>query len=78
MQSNATNLRKGFPYFTHQDSVSALWSQKWRVPCAAGIYPFTDGKVVDFDAVFAELQRISNDDPSILYRPDEYAKPFLP
>lgn len=78
VQSNGTNLRQGFPYFAHHDSVSALWSQKWRAPCAAGIYPFTDGKIADFDAVFAELQRISNDDPSVLYRPDEYANPFFP
>jgi Esterase FrsA-like len=78
VQSTATNLRDGFPYFTHHDSVSALWSQKWRAPCAAGIYPFTDGKVEDFDPIFAELRRISDDDPSILYRPDDYATPFLP
>jgi dienelactone hydrolase len=78
VQSTAMNLRDGFPYFTHHDSVSALWSQKWRAPCAAGIYPFTDGKVEDFDPIFAELRTISDDDPSILYRPDDYATPFLP
>ena len=78
VQSTATNLRDGFPYFTHHDSVSALWSQKWRAPCAGGIYPFTDGKVEDFDPVFAELRRTSDDDPDILYRPDDYAAPFLP
>jgi FrsA-like alpha/beta hydrolase family protein len=78
VQSTATNLRDGFPYFTHHDSVSALWSQKWRAPCAAGIYPFTDAKVEDFDPIFAELSKISDDDPGILYRPDDYAEPFLP
>jgi acetyl esterase/lipase len=78
VQSTTETLREGFPYFTHHDSVSALWSQKWRGPCAAGIYPFTDGQVADFDPIFAELGTISADDPAILHRPDEYAKPFFP
>ena len=78
VQSTATDVRAGFPYFAHHDSVSALWSRKWRAPCAAGIYPFTDGNVGDFDPIFAELSVISNDDPDILYRPDHYAAPFLP
>jgi hypothetical protein len=64
VQSTATDARNGFPYFTHHDSVSALWSQKWRAPCAAGIYPFTDAKVEDFDPIFTELSRISGDDPA--------------
>jgi len=70
--------RDGFPGFAHHDSVSALWSHKWRAPCAAGIYPFTDGRVEDFDPIFVELARTSADDPAILYRPDDYARPFLP
>ena len=78
VQSTAGTLRDGFPYFTHHDSVSALWSQKWRAPCAAGIYPFTDARVSDFDPIFAELSKASADDPGILYRPDDYAKPFFP
>jgi len=78
VQSTAQTLRDGFPYFAHHDSVSALWSQKWRAPCSAGIYPFTDGRVEDFDPIFAELSKISADDPAILYRPDDYAKPFFP
>lgn len=78
VQSTAGTLRDGFPYFAHHDSVSALWSHKWRAPCAAGIYPFTDGRVEDFDPIFAELSRLSADDPAILYRPDDYAKPFFP
>ncbi len=78
VQSTAATLRSGFPFFAYHDSVSALWSEKWRGPCAAGIYPFTDANVADFDPVFAELVRISNDDPGILYRPDDYAKPFFP
>ena len=78
VQSTAAKPRAGFPYFTHHDSVSALWSKKWRRPCAAGIYPFTDANVEDFDPIFAELSKISNDDPHILYRPDDYAKPFFP
>ena len=78
VQSTAAELRSGFPYFAHHDSVSALWSGKWRPACAAGIYPFTDANVDDFDPIFAELISSSGDDPSILYRPDAYAKPFLP
>jgi hypothetical protein len=78
VQSTAEILRDGFPYFAHHDSVSALWSQKWRTPCAAGIYPFTDGRVEDFDPIFAELSTISADDPAILHRPDDYARPFFP
>ncbi len=78
VQSTATELRAGFPYFSYHESVSALWSQKWRGPCAGRIYPFTDGNVEDFDPIFAELTRRSNDDPAVLYRPDDYATPFLP
>ena len=78
VQSTAATLRGGFPYFMHHDSVCALWSEKWRAACARGIYPFTDANVEDFDPIFAELTRISTDDPSILYRPDDYARPFLP
>src|ERR1700735_2110853 len=48
------------------------------MPCAHGIYPFTDANVEDFDSIFAELVRTSNDQPDILYRPDEYARPFFP
>ena len=78
VQSTAAELRDGFPYFSYHDSVSALWSQKWRRLCAAGIYPFTDGKVEDFDPIFAELVALSGDDSGFLYRPEDYAKPFLP
>ena len=78
MQSTAAEVRAGFPYFAHHDSVSALWIQKWRKPCAHGIYPFTDANVEDFDSIFAELVRTSGDQPDILYRPDEYARPFFP
>ena len=78
VQSTAAQSRKGFPYFEHHDSVSALWSKKWRKLCAGGIYPFTDADVADFDPVFEELVRISGDNAGILYRPDDYAEPFLP
>lgn len=77
VQSTARTLRDGSPSFAHHDSVSALWSRKWRAPCAAGIYPFTDAQVEDFDPIFAELSEISADDPAILYRPHDYAKPFF-
>ena len=78
VQSTAAELRSGFPYFAYHQSVSALWAKKWRMPCSHGIYPFTDAEVEDFDPIFAELAKVSNDDPAILFRPDEYAKPFLP
>lgn len=77
VQTTASALRDGFPWFAHHESVSALWAQKWRAPCSAGIYPFTDGRVEDFDPIFAELVRISGDDPAFLHRPDDYAAPFL-
>ena len=78
VQATAADARDGFPYFPYHESVSALWSQKWRPPCAAGIYPFTDANVGDFDPIFAGLIRESNDDPRVLHRPDDYARPFLP
>ena len=77
VQLTARNTRNGFPYFPHHESVSALWSQKWRQLCAHGIYPFTDGNVQDFDPIFTDLIQVSNDVPAILYRPDEYAQPFF-
>lgn len=78
VQSSAENLREGFPYFKHHDSIATLWSEKWRPPCTGGIYPFTDGKVEDFDPIFASLQEAADDDPKLLYLPDEYAKHFFP
>ena len=71
------NRSGGFPYFSHHDSVSALWAEKWRAPCAAGTYPFGEGRLADFEPVIGELIEASGDDPGILYRPDEYAEPFL-
>ena len=77
VQSTARESRDGFPYFRHHDSIAALWSGKWRKPCAAGVYPFTDANVADFDPIFAELVEVSGDDPAFLSRPDDYAVPFL-
>jgi dienelactone hydrolase len=78
VQQTAETKRGGFPYFAHHESVSALWSQKWRGPSAAASYPFGEGNVADFEPVFAELIETSGDDPAILRRPDDYARPFLP
>jgi len=78
VQLTAQEIRGGYPYFSHHSSVSALWKEKWRPPCSHGIYPFTDGNVMDFDPIFAELVRVSGDNPDILARPDDYAVPFLP
>jgi len=78
VQLTAQEVRGGYPYFSHHSSVSALWKEKWRPPCSHGIYPFTDGNVMDFDPIFAELVRVSGDNPDILARPDDYAVPFLP
>lgn len=78
VQSTAAELRDGFPYFRFHDSVSALWADKWRMPCAHGIYPFTDANVADFDPIFAELVKLSGNRSEFLYQPDAYAQPFLP
>ena len=78
VQSSPGTVKNGFISFPHHDSVSALWKQKWRTPCEQGIYPFTDAKVEDFDPIFQSLIETSRDCTDILYRPDEYAKPFLP
>jgi hypothetical protein len=77
VQSTAKELRNGFPYFDHHDTISSLWTKKWRPPCASGIYPFGEGNVLDVDPIFAELVLRSGDDPHLLYQPDEYARPFL-
>jgi hypothetical protein len=78
VQSTALELRNGFPYFAHHESVSSLWAQKWRSPCQHGIYPFSDGNVVDFDPIFQELIKLSGDSSDILFRPDDYASAFFP
>jgi pimeloyl-ACP methyl ester carboxylesterase len=78
VQGSAKNLRDDFPYFQHHDSVSALWSTKWRPPAARGIYPFMDGDVTDFDPLIEELIRRSGDDAAILQDPDAYAEVFFP
>ncbi|KAL7940440.1 alpha/beta-hydrolase [Trichoderma barbatum] len=59
-------------------SVSALWEEKWKKLAFMGLYPFTDGKGEDFAKVFERLIVDSGDDPAILLKPDEYAKPFFP
>ena len=78
VQSTAAHLRGGFPAFAHHESVSALWSKKWRGPCAAGLYPFMDADVADFDPIFDRLRMVAGDDAAVLNRPDEYATPFFP
>lgn len=78
VQTTAELLRDGYPYFDHHDAVSLLWARKWRPNCVAGRYPFTDAEVEDFDPIFAELVEVSDDDPAILNRPDDYAQVFLP
>ena len=60
VQATAKEARGGFPYFPYHGSVSALWAQKWRKPCVAGIYPFTDADVADLDPIFEELVKRSN------------------
>jgi acetyl esterase/lipase len=78
VQSTAATMRSGFPYFAFHDSVTALWSLKWRTLCSGIIYPFTDGDVDDFDPIFAQLSASSEHDPDLLLHPDDYAEPFLP
>ena len=78
VQSTATRLRDGFPYFAHHESVTALWETKWKAVCAHGIYPFTDANIADFEPIFQELRKLSGETADILKRPDEYAAPFFP
>ena len=77
VQRTARELRDGFPYFSHYDSISALRSAKWYASCAAGNYLSTDGTVEDFDPVFAVLVEVSGDDPSLFGMPESCAGPFL-
>ena len=53
-------------------------AQKWRPLCEHGIYPFSDGNVLDFDPIFQELIEMSGDSSDILFRPDDYASAFFP
>ena len=78
VQSTALRLKNGFPYFAHHESISSLWAQKWRPLCEHGIYPFSDGNVLDFDPIFQELIKLSGDSSDILFRPDDYASAFFP
>ena len=77
VQSTASDLRSGFPYFSHHDSISALWTEKWRPLCRQGVYPFDNAAVEDFDPIFEQLISTSGDDVAALYRPDDYARPFM-
>ena len=78
VQLTVTDHRNGFPYFDYHESISRLWAEKWRPACQHSIYPFTDANVADFDPIFKELVRMTDDDPNVLYKPDKYAQPFLP
>jgi len=42
----------------HHESLEALWTTKWRLPCALGVYPFHDGKLQDFQPVFDHLIKV--------------------
>ena len=46
--------------------------------CRAGIYPFSEARAEDFGGIFRKLVAASGDNPSFLFHPDEYAKPFFP
>ncbi|KAH8886153.1 alpha/beta-hydrolase [Thozetella sp. PMI_491] len=63
--------------FPYHSSVSAIWEKKWQKPASMGIYPFVDGKEEDFRAAFSTLVKASDDNYSIFYNPDDYAKPFF-
>ena len=77
VQSTASDLRSGFPYFSHHDSVSALRTEKWRPLCQQGVYPFDNAAVEDFDPIFEQIILTSGDDVAVLFHPDDYAKPFM-
>ena len=42
------------------------------------IYPFDDAALEDFDPAFERMVLASGDDVAVLYRPDDFAKPFMP
>jgi len=61
VQSTALRLKNGFPYFAHHESISSLWAQKWRPLCEHGIYPFSDGNVLDFDPILGIPAKANTD-----------------
>lgn len=60
--------------YPHLGSISALWHNKWKIPCERSLYPFHDGQYQDFAPVFERLiQKGIHDGYS-----DEYTREFLP
>ncbi|KAF2686461.1 yellowish-green 1-like protein [Lentithecium fluviatile CBS 122367] len=59
----------------HHESISALWELKWKKRAAIGIYPFMEGKLEDFEEVFAHFKENNIHPP---YNFDTYSTPFFP
>lgn len=78
VQSTAEVFSSAFRTFPIMPQYPHCGRASGECPCQHGIYPFTDASLEDFEPVFEELIRISEDRTEIFYRPDDYAKPFLP
>lgn len=78
VQTTEAKVLPNFDAFPNQKGVSGLWSGKWKFNASRSIYPFMDGKIEDFEPIFAKLEELEKTKPRILYDPDAYAGPFLP
>ncbi|OCL14476.1 yellowish-green 1-like protein [Glonium stellatum] len=59
----------------HHESINALWEIKWKKRATLGIYPFMEGKVEDFNEVFAHFAEKNIYPP---YDFEVYSEPFFP
>ncbi|ORY09072.1 yellowish-green 1-like protein [Clohesyomyces aquaticus] len=59
----------------HHESISALWNLKWKKRASLGIYPFMEGKLEDFEEVFAHFSENNIYPP---YDFEVYSQPFFP
>ncbi|KAL2824282.1 Alpha/Beta hydrolase protein [Aspergillus cavernicola] len=55
-------------------SLQVLWETKWRIACENSVYPFHDGKLQDFEPIFA---RLIADNINDAYS-DAYTQTFFP
>ncbi|KAF2998468.1 hypothetical protein E8E13_002155 [Curvularia kusanoi] len=60
--------------YGHRGSISALWNQRWKLPCQRSVYPFHDGAYTDFEPIFTHLITAGINDPYS----DTYTSAFLP
>ncbi|KAL3462104.1 Alpha/Beta hydrolase protein [Aspergillus heterothallicus] len=60
--------------YPHKGSIKVLWETKWRFACEKSVYPFHDGRIEDFEPIFARLIADNINDALS----DEYTSAFLP